>query len=351
MLCFPVAGFAHRATRFFLREATFRGYLELTHIEPALPLVPQSLAYFALSRATCLELLTCLLASCFKAACSFFSPNGFPAFAVDRIEEMVNLHVPGPGRCTASAASTQDSHSRVTSANLLREQLRARPVLATGAAVVVSFAVGVACGCRQRFRGRPNSRFRNSSERGVGSQSSSDGGAAISSSGGRGVARAQNGQHQGTASLDCPVCLTELLLPRLAPCGHTLCTPCLVALYGHERRPACPVCRKRIKASVDRLPVNFAVKALVDHRVLARGQRAWEDYCAAEDDARAELAPCIAAASANSTQTSIVSHIRPAWNWIKWTVIIATELGAFLVSLKELLEAAPARARRFQRIV
>lgn len=44
-----------------------------------------------------------------------------------------------------------------------------------------------------------------------------------------------------TPALDCPVCLTELVLPRLAPCGHTLCSSCLVSLFEHERRPACPV--------------------------------------------------------------------------------------------------------------
>lgn len=231
-------------------------------------------------------------------------------------------------------------------ANVLRNQLRDRPFVVAGATAAVSFAAGLVYGRRPRVRAR-RERILHSTEDTDDDRLPEETSRDVST---RALARAQNGQSSGTAHLDCPVCLGELLLPRLAPCGHTMCSPCLVALYDHERRPACPVCRKRIKVTVDKLPVNFAVKALVDARVLARGQIAWDDYCTAENEARAELAPCAAAASPSSGG-SIVARIRPAWNWFKWTVIIATELGAFLVSLKEVLEAAPNRPRRYQRIV
>lgn len=153
--------------------------------------------------------------------------------------------------------------------------------------------------------------------------------------------------------LDCPVCLTELVLPRVATCGHTLCTSCLAALFEHERRPACPVCRKRIRLPPDKLPVNFMVKSCVEARVAERGSRAWDNYQKAEEDARLIVHPDETSSpdSAARQRANVVANLRPAWNWFKWTVIIVTEFGAFLVSLKEVLESAPTRTRRYQRIV
>lgn len=150
------------------------------------------------------------------------------------------------------------------------------------------------------------------------------------------------------APLDCPVCLGDLVLPRVTPCGHTLCSTCLAALFGHERRPACPICRKRIRASVEKLPVNFLVKAVVEARVAERGEGAWRAYREVEEEAKRVVRPF--APRDERQRQSVVAQLRPAWNWFKWTVIIVTEFGAFLVSLKEVLESTPAR-RRYQRIV
>lgn len=154
-------------------------------------------------------------------------------------------------------------------------------------------------------------------------------------------------------SLDCPVCLTEIILPRVTGCGHTICTTCLTALGEHERRPTCPVCRRRIRTPVDKIPVNFMVKACIEERVMSRGEDALAAYRLAEQEARALLGP----AASRGDSTLMVSgenfahRLRPAWNWFKWTVIIVTEFGAFLVSLKEVLESTSARSRRYQRIV
>lgn len=174
------------------------------------------------------------------------------------------------------------------------------------------------------------------------------------------------------ASFDCPVCLTELVLPRVVMCGHTVCTSCLVALFEHERRPVCPVCRRRIRTTIDRLPVNFLIRACVEERVTHRGARELEAYRAAELAARDRVGgpmsidDAAGGGGARSGATSpvrvsnngigagaqgIAMRLRPAWNWFKWTVIIVTEFGAFLVSLKEVLEASPSRTRRYQRIV
>lgn len=148
----------------------------------------------------------------------------------------------------------------------------------------------------------------------------------------------------GASTLDCPVCLGELVVPRVVPCGHTLCSACLVALFGHERRPCCPVCRKRIRVGVEGVPVNFAVQGVVEARVAERGAGAWEAYRAAEEEMRVEI-------ESGGDEVSVVTRLRPAWNWFKWSVIIVTEFGAFLVSLKEVLEAGSGRPSRHQRIV
>lgn len=89
------------------------------------------------------------------------------------------------------------------------------------------------------------------------------------------------------------------------------------------------------------------VKAVVEARVAARGERAWQAYRMVEEEAKRVVAPF---APEDRQSVGLVAHLRPAWNWFKWTVIIVTEFGAFLVSLKEVLESAPAR-RRYQRIV
>lgn len=156
---------------------------------------------------------------------------------------------------------------------------------------------------------------------------------------------------EGGGALDCAVCLGELVLPRVAPCGHSLCTSCLAALWRHERRPQCPVCRRRIKANcAAELPVNFTACAVAEARARAMGVGALEALRKAEAEARSAL-PCGTSSPAVMPMTGSLRQLRPAWNWFKWTAIIVTEFGAFLVSLKEVLEAGPSHPRRYQRIV
>lgn len=90
------------------------------------------------------------------------------------------------------------------------------------------------------------------------------------------------------------------------------------------------------------------IKSCVDARVAGRGDDEWHKYRQAEEDARMVVTPFVHEQARNGT---VVATLRPAWNWFKWTVIIVTEFGAFLVSLKEVLESAPTRTRRYQRIV
>lgn len=98
---------------------------------------------------------------------------------------------------------------------------------------------------------------------------------------------------------------------------------------------------------MEKLPVNFLVKAVVEARVVARGDGAWREYRSSEEEAKRVVTPF---QEGEGRRRDVVAQLRPAWNWFKWTVIIVTEFGAFLVSLKEVLESTPAR-RRYQRIV
>lgn len=45
--------------------------------------------------------------------------------------------------------------------------------------------------------------------------------------------------------LECPLCLGLLWEPTTAPCGHTLCKPCLARTLDHafDTLPSCPMCR------------------------------------------------------------------------------------------------------------
>lgn len=104
---------------------------------------------------------------------------------------------------------------------------------------------------------------------------------------------------------------------------------------------------------LDKVPVNFMAKTFVEERIAQRGSAALQAYRVAEEEARVAAGPLsiIMDDVAANDATSLATRLRPAWIWFKWTVIIVTEFGAFLVSLKEVLEVTPTRNRRYQRIV
>lgn len=164
-----------------------------------------------------------------------------------------------------------------------------------------------------------------------------------------------------SSTLDCPVCLSDLIIPRMAPCGHTICTPCLKTLFENHRRPQCPVCRRRMRQPIDKLPINFLVRSCVEERVAGRGRSAILEYRQAEQAACSPTPRPPPPATGHeegvgnggTVGTGLVVRLRPALNWFKWSVIIVTEFGAFLVSLKELVDAGTGstRVRRYQRIV
>eukprot|EP00186_Timspurckia_oligopyrenoides_P001447 CAMPEP_0182444786 /NCGR_PEP_ID=MMETSP1172-20130603/3128_1 /TAXON_ID=708627 /ORGANISM="Timspurckia oligopyrenoides, Strain CCMP3278" /LENGTH=248 /DNA_ID=CAMNT_0024640425 /DNA_START=298 /DNA_END=1041 /DNA_ORIENTATION=+ len=78
-------------------------------------------------------------------------------------------------------------------------------------------------------------------------------------------------------SFDCPVCLSELVCPKITPCGHSLCGTCAKQLFNsHSSRynifqqhsstyPLCPLCRDPIHVeSSDDLPTNYALQNIIE---------------------------------------------------------------------------------------
>ncbi|XP_063264520.1 tripartite motif-containing protein 59 [Prinia subflava] len=77
--------------------------------------------------------------------------------------------------------------------------------------------------------------------------------------------------------LTCPICCDIFVDPRVLPCSHTFCQPCLQGLLRGPRL-SCPSCRAVVAVSgagPAALPINFAVKAIIDKwRQEERGEAA-----------------------------------------------------------------------------
>ncbi|NXQ20157.1 TRI59 protein, partial [Peucedramus taeniatus] len=70
--------------------------------------------------------------------------------------------------------------------------------------------------------------------------------------------------------LTCPICCDTFSEPRVLPCSHTFCGPCLQALLQPSpagSRLSCPSCRAAVAvpaAGLQALPINFALKAVIE---------------------------------------------------------------------------------------
>ncbi|XP_066049780.1 tripartite motif-containing protein 59 [Chamaea fasciata] len=70
--------------------------------------------------------------------------------------------------------------------------------------------------------------------------------------------------------LTCAICCEIFSEPRVLPCSHTFCGPCVQRLLRSPRAgrsPGCPSCRAPLAvpaAGPEALPVNFALKAVID---------------------------------------------------------------------------------------
>jgi hypothetical protein len=68
--------------------------------------------------------------------------------------------------------------------------------------------------------------------------------------------------------MECPVCCeewaTETRVPRVLPCGHSICRPCIRAIFRSDvSAAACPECRLPLLCAIDTCPTNFALLRLV----------------------------------------------------------------------------------------
>ncbi|XP_066181782.1 tripartite motif-containing protein 59 isoform X1 [Sylvia atricapilla] len=68
--------------------------------------------------------------------------------------------------------------------------------------------------------------------------------------------------------LSCAICCEIFSEPRVLPCSHTFCRPCLQGLLRSPRQLlSCPSCRAPLavpSAGPEALPVNFAIQAVID---------------------------------------------------------------------------------------
>ncbi|XP_077641879.1 tripartite motif-containing protein 59 [Lonchura striata] len=67
--------------------------------------------------------------------------------------------------------------------------------------------------------------------------------------------------------LTCPICCDTFVDPRVLPCSHTFCGPCLRELLQPAAGLSCPSCRAAVAvpaAGIEALPINFALKAVIE---------------------------------------------------------------------------------------
>ena len=92
------------------------------------------------------------------------------------------------------------------------------------------------------------------------------------------------------SALDCPVCTEPYKQPKVLPCGHLLCRPCLIT-WGHTQPEAqCPLCRcdivdasseKSFQEVVDSFPTDLTTQVLVESKLMLKRDHTCQ-FCAVE---------------------------------------------------------------------
>ena len=77
------------------------------------------------------------------------------------------------------------------------------------------------------------------------------------------------------SELDCPVCHEAFTCPKVLPCGHLLCSACLLSWGQSQPQPLCPLCQSpilgpqqvssgsKLQDVLEALPTDLAMEALV----------------------------------------------------------------------------------------
>ncbi|XP_032869026.1 E3 ubiquitin-protein ligase TRIM56-like [Amblyraja radiata] len=66
--------------------------------------------------------------------------------------------------------------------------------------------------------------------------------------------------------LNCKICLSRFIQPKMLPCAHTYCQGCLEKMVRSDRKVQCPECREvfDVRGGVSKLKTNFHINSLMD---------------------------------------------------------------------------------------
>ncbi|XP_032869025.1 E3 ubiquitin-protein ligase TRIM56-like [Amblyraja radiata] len=66
--------------------------------------------------------------------------------------------------------------------------------------------------------------------------------------------------------LNCKICLSRFIQPKMLPCAHTYCQGCLEKMVRPDQKVQCPECREEfdVGGGVSKLKTNFHINSLMD---------------------------------------------------------------------------------------
>jgi len=74
---------------------------------------------------------------------------------------------------------------------------------------------------------------------------------------------------------DCPICLLKFNrgenIPKIVPCGHTICSLCMGTIFAAKKERFCPLDRKSLDAeiTVETLPTNIILLQLLEEKPIS----------------------------------------------------------------------------------
>merc|ERR1712141_106515 len=67
--------------------------------------------------------------------------------------------------------------------------------------------------------------------------------------------------------LECSICLEQMVVPKILPCGHTFCLDCLCKIEQKEKKIKCPECQKEHDLPIEGAKgfnKNYKLATLID---------------------------------------------------------------------------------------
>ncbi|XP_078286754.1 E3 ubiquitin-protein ligase TRIM56-like [Rhinoraja longicauda] len=83
--------------------------------------------------------------------------------------------------------------------------------------------------------------------------------------------------------LNCKICLSRFMQPKMLPCAHTYCQGCLERMVRSDRKVQCPECREKfdVRGGVSKLKTNFHINSLMDIFKSTKNKKVVCSRCAA----------------------------------------------------------------------